>query len=180
MSDQPIRASNASPYHSHLIRASESIRSLKAQADAQRSTADKIADWLTTRSGSMPFLIANLLWFVVWIAINTGLIPFIQPFDPFPFGLLTMIVSLEAIVLSIAVLISQKRAEQIADLRAEVDLQVDILAERELTKALYMMRMVLEKQGIDLSEDEEFQAMLEPTNVTQIEQIIERQIAGKR
>src|SRR5687767_3430484 len=129
------------------------FRSLKAEADAHRSWSDRIADRMTSLMGSMPFLMINVLWFAVWIIINLGLIPGIEPFDPFPFGLLTMVVSLEAIALAIIVLISQNRSVKIAELREEVDLQVDMQTEREITKLLRLLSAVAEKHGIDVTGD---------------------------
>lgn len=152
------------------------IRSLKAKSDARRRPAEIIADWMTNTLGSIWFLTLNALWFIVWILINIGAIPGISAFDPFPFGLLTMIVSLEAIILAIFVLISQNRAAQVDDLREEIDLQVDIITEQELTKLIRMTSMLMEKNGIDLSGDTELQAMIKPTNMDRIEKILEKQI----
>ena len=70
------------------------VQSFRAKADAKRRPTDKFADYLTTKFGSVVFLGLNAAWFFIWIVINTGLIPGVEPFDPFPFGLLTMIVSL--------------------------------------------------------------------------------------
>jgi uncharacterized membrane protein len=79
----------------------------------------------------MPFLLINTLWFTVWIAINT--LPLgIQAFDPFPFGLLTMIVSLEAIFLSCFVLISQNRQAEKDHVRSDIEYEVNIKAELEV------------------------------------------------
>jgi uncharacterized membrane protein len=155
------------------------IRSLKARSDARRSFSERIADTLTTSLGSMPFLIFNVLLLVIWVVINVGLLPGIKPFDPYPFGLLTMIVSLAGVLLAIIVLISQKRASQIADLRAEIDLQVDMLAEQELTKLMQMMRLLIEKNGIDISQDEDLRTMLEPTDMNRIEEILTREVLTK-
>ncbi|MBZ0286737.1 MAG: DUF1003 domain-containing protein [Anaerolineae bacterium] len=152
------------------------IQSLKTKTDAKRSTSEKLADWITSRFGSMSFLAINVIWFAVWLIVNTGIIPGIEPFDPFPFGLLTTIVSLEAIILAIFVLISENRAAKIADLREEVDLQVDITTESELTKLLVMMKLLLEKNGIDISDDPELEAMLQPTDTEQIEEALEEQV----
>ena len=129
------------------------VRSVKGKADEKRSPMERIADTLTAVFGSMPFLMLNVVWFVVWIVINVGLIPGVEPFDPFPFGFLTMAVSLEAIALAIIVLMSQNRSARILDLREEVDLQVNILTEQEITKLLQVVAMLAEKQGIDLSQD---------------------------
>jgi uncharacterized membrane protein len=152
------------------------VKSLKAKADAKRTASQKFADWMTAAFGSVTFLTLNALWFAVWIAWNVRVIPGLEPFDPFPFGLLTMLVSLEAIFLSIFVLISQNRASQIADLREEVDLQVDITTEQELTKLLHMMSLLLEKQGIDVSHDGELSAMLKPTDIDTLEEELEREV----
>jgi uncharacterized membrane protein len=154
----------------------ELVQSFKVRSDAKRTLSAKFADALTQGSGSMVFLILNFLWFAVWIIINTGLIPGIPIFDPFPFGLLTMIVSLEAIGLAIVVLISQNRAAQIADLREEVDLRMDMIAEEEITKLLSIVVQIAEKHGIDLSQDDDLQAMLEPTNTEAIEEMLENEI----
>ncbi len=155
------------------------IRSLRAEADRKRSASEKTADWITTTVGSMGFLIANVLWFAIWIILNIEIIPGVVPFDPFPFGLLTMIVSLEAIMLAIFVLISQNRGERIDELREEVDLQIDMIAEEELTKLLKMVSLLLEKQGVNVAQDEELQAMIAPTNIEKLERILEEQISHK-
>jgi uncharacterized membrane protein len=154
----------------------ELVQSFKARTDAKRTVYEKFADQLTQRSGSMTFFVLNMIWFVTWILINTGLIPGIAVFDPFPFGLLTMIVSLEAIGLAIVVLISQNRAAQIADLREEIDLRMDMIAEEEITKLLSIVVRIAEKQGIDLSQDHDLRDMLEPTNTEEIEQQLENEI----
>ncbi len=167
MADQP-----KDPFQSNR----ELVQSFKARTDAKRTLSEKFADQLTQRSGSMTFFILNFAWFAIWIAINTGLIPGIPVFDPFPFGLLTMIVSLEAIGLAIVVLISQNRAAQIADLREEVDLRMDMIAEEEITKLLSIVVKIAAKQGIDLSKDEELREMLKPTNTMEIEQQLEQEI----
>jgi uncharacterized membrane protein len=152
------------------------VKSLRAQADAQRRWSDRFADRITALTGSMPFLVVNVAWFGVWIIINLGWIPRVEPFDPFPFGLLTMIVSLEAIVLAITVLISQNRGASLDDLREEVHLQVNVLAERELTKIMEMVVRLLDKHDIDMSGDVELRAMLRPADVEDLERVIEEEM----
>ncbi len=152
-------------------------RSLKGRADAKRTFSEVVADKLTLAFGSMIFLVLNVIWFIVWIVINVGLIPGVEPFDPFPFGFLTMVVSLEAIALAIIVLISQNRAAKIADLREEVDLHIDMLAEAELTKLLQLVTRLAEQQGISLSGDSELQEMLEPSDTEELQQTLEDDIS---
>ena len=98
------------------------IQSLKKKINLRRKPAEKIADFMTNAFGTVLFLVINAAWFILWIGVNVGLIPGLPVFDPFPFGLLTMIVSLEAIFLSVIVLISQNRQAQIAELREEIEL----------------------------------------------------------
>ncbi len=152
------------------------IKSLKAEADKKRKITEKIADTMTAACGSITFLVFNVFWFALWVVWNMGFIPGLKPFDPYPFGLLTMIVSLEAIILAIFVLISQNRGAKVDDLREEVDLQVDIITEQELTKLMTMVALLLEKNGVDISKDEELQGMLRPTNFDKIKKALEKQV----
>src|SRR5688500_15918541 len=101
----------------------------------------------------MEDLVINLNPYVVCIRINLDIIAATEQFDPFPFGLLTMIVSLEAIVLAIVVLSSQNRAAHVADLREETDLQLVIITERELTKVLELVTLLAQKGGIQVAQD---------------------------
>jgi CRP/FNR family cyclic AMP-dependent transcriptional regulator len=106
-------------------------RNVNEEMEVHSTPLLRIADWIAWFSGSMAFLILNGGWFVIWIAINT--LPLGLPhFDPFPFGLLTMIVSLEAIFLSCFVLISQNRQAQKDKVRADIEYEVNIKAELEI------------------------------------------------
>jgi uncharacterized membrane protein len=146
------------------------------RANAKRTWQAKLADWLTVRFGTMAFLAINVVWFAVWIALNTRVFPGVEPFDEYPFSFLTMVVSLEAIFLSIIVLISQNREEHITTLRQEVDLQINLQTEKELTKLMELVVMLLEMQGVDVEEDKELRDMLVPTSAEKIEEAIEREI----
>src|SRR6185503_4494911 len=106
-------------------------RNVNEEMQEHQTGLQRIADWIAWFSGSMPFLLINTLWFTVWISINT--LPLgIQAFDPFPFGLLTMIVSLEAIFLSCFVLISQNRQAEKDHVRSDIEYEVNIKAELEV------------------------------------------------
>lgn len=105
-------------------------RNVNEAAESKLSLLDRIADVIAAFSGSMAFLILNGVWFVVWIAMNV--VPMPWPFDPFPFGLLTMIVSLEAIFLSCFVLISQARQSAKDRVRSDIEYEVNIKAELEV------------------------------------------------
>ncbi len=123
--------------------------------------SDQVAALVTAVVGSMFMVWVNLAWFVAWISLHqTGIVDF----DPYPFGLLTMIVSLEAIFFSLFVLIAQNRQAELADKRAKLDLQVNLIAEREVTKLVSMVQEIRSHLGL-AEEDPEVDAMQKPTRV---------------
>ena len=125
---------------------------LHLQARRERRPQERIADAITSFAGRMSFVYFHVVWFGLWILVNTGQLG-MAPFDPFPYGLLTMIVSLEAIFLSTFVLISQNRLSEDADRRAHLDLQIGLLTEHELTRSLQMLDAIQEKLGIENDSD---------------------------
>jgi uncharacterized membrane protein len=120
---------------------------LRTKAERERSPQDRIADNITSFSGRMVFVYVHILWFGIWILLNTGWFR-VPVFDPFPYGLLTMIVSLEAIFLSTFVLISQNRMGEETERRADLDLHIGLLTEHELTRVLQMLDIIQDKLGI--------------------------------
>src|SRR6187399_2176015 len=128
------------------------IAELEEKALATRSPGEKIGDAASRLIGSMPFVLFHLVWFAGWIVLNLGAVPGIKPFDEFPFGLLTLVVSLEAIFLSLFLLISQNRMTRQADKRAHLDLQINLLAEAETTKILRMLEQIADKVGVSKDE----------------------------
>jgi len=106
-------------------------RNANEETEERTSALQRVADWISWFSGSMIFLVLNAAWFGTWIAINVWPLG-VPQFDPFPFGLLTMIVSLEAIFLSCFVLISQNRQAEKDRVRADIEYEVNIKAELEI------------------------------------------------
>ena len=106
-------------------------RNVNEEVEEKLTVIQRAADWIAWFSGSMPFLGVNTTWFVIWILVNTFNLG-IRQFDPYPFGLLTMIVSLEAIFLSIFVLISQNRQADKDRVRSNIDYEVNVKAEMEV------------------------------------------------
>jgi uncharacterized membrane protein len=109
-------------------------RNVNEEVEERATVVQRVADWLAWFSGSILFLVLHALWFGIWIVLNVGLvhIPGLSGFDPFPFGLLTMIVSLEAIFLSTFVLISQSRQVEKDKVRGDIEYDVNIKAEMEV------------------------------------------------
>ncbi len=120
---------------------------LRTKAAHERSLQGRIADAITSFSGRMIFAYVHVVWFALWILLNTGRFG-VRPFDPFPYGLLTMVVSLEAIFLSTFVLISQNRLGEETERRADLDLHIGLLTEHELTRVLQMLDAIQEKLNI--------------------------------
>jgi len=151
--------------------ANRAFMAIKAQRAADRSRVEEIAERLNEFASSTPFLVFHVIWFVIWLPWNIGAFrPFgLEPFDPYPFGLLTMVVSLEAIFLSIFVLLAQKREAAIAELREELSLQVGLWTEQEVTKTLQLVTGLYRRLGHPLAEDVELKQMLGPLDVHGIE-----------
>lgn len=148
-----------------------------------RTLQGRVADIITTFSGSMAFVWIHAVWFGLWVLLNIGLlhIPHISEFDPFPFGLLTMIVSLEAIFLSTFVLISQNRLAAASEKRAELDLQVNLLAEQKATKVLEMLAQITEQldsmgDRFNFKPDPEVQALKVSPEPQEVLQVIEETV----
>ena len=143
-------------------------KSFGASLRAATSATDKVADFFTRLFGTVGFLALNALLFAVWVFLNLGFLGY-EPFDPFPFGLLTMIVSLEAIFLSIIVLITQNRQAKIADLRQKMDFEIDVRAENEITKILQLLNELHQNAGLG-KDDAELQEMIQKTDIGRIEE----------
>jgi uncharacterized membrane protein len=152
------------------------MRAVKAAHTADRTVIARIADGMTRTASSPWFLLLHVFWFTFWILVNTGLTP-MRVFDPFPFGLLTMVVSLEAIFLSIFVLMAQGRESAIAELREELTLQVNLRMEAEVTKALQLVAGLYTRLGHKVGDDPELQEMLQPLNAENIERELLEQIS---
>jgi uncharacterized membrane protein len=136
------------------------IDEYRGEVEKEKGFQDHLADWITHWSGSMLFVYFHVAWFGAWILANVGVLG-IDPFDPFPFGLLTTIVSLEAIFLSTFVLVSQNRQAMLADRRAELDLQINLLAEYEMTRVLKLVDSIARKVGCDDCDEGELSELKE-------------------
>lgn len=151
-----------------------------------RTLQGRVADAITTFSGSMAFVWVHAVWFGLWVLLNIGFlhIPHISEFDPFPFSLLTMIVSLEAIFLSTFVLISQNRLSAASEKRAELDLQVNLLAEQKATKILAMLDQITEQfdhmsTHFNLKPDPEVKALKVSPEPQEVLKVIEETLKGE-
>jgi uncharacterized membrane protein len=122
-------------------------RNVNVEVEERLTILQRAADWIAWFSGSMPFLALNTAWFLAWILVNTWEVG-VPRFDPFPFGLLTMIVSLEAIFLSIFVLISQNRQAEKDRVRSNIEYEVNVKAEMEIAN-LHDKTDLIQQQILD-------------------------------
>jgi len=146
----------------------EEICKLEQVALSKRTSLEKIADVIATEVGKV--------WFSFWIIYNEGEIPNLKPFDPFPFSLLTTIVSLEAIFLSLFILTSQNRAARQADQRSHLDLQINLLAERENTIIIEMLQAICADRGLAIADRPEITLFLRQTDLKGLSDEIARSI----
>ena len=129
-----------------------------------RTQGHRLAGTVTRLAGSGPAILFHVLWFVGWLVVNLGLFG-ARPFDPFPFSLLTMIVSLEVIFLTLFVLLNQNHMATQARKRAHLEFQVTLLAEREMTLVLRMLKELSEQLGVTSATAHELEALLKDTDV---------------
>jgi len=130
----------------------ETVARLEEAAKAKRTPADRIVDGITGFCGSLTFVWVHAALFGLWVAYN--LVPRVPHFDPYPFQLLAMTVSMEAIFLSTFILISQNRQGRLAERRSHLDLQINLLAEQESTKILSMLDAISKRLDVPDSDPE--------------------------
>jgi uncharacterized membrane protein len=141
----------------------------KSALDINKSLSDKVTLFITDILGSILFLNVCILVFLVWILWNPALIQGLRPFDHYPFPALEMGVSIFAIILSVSVLISQNRQGKLEKIRQQVEFEVNVRAENEITKILQMLHEMQKKMGID-SHDTELEGMKENIDLQQLHQ----------
>ncbi len=169
---RPSDRSTASA-NSHSEPEVEELSNIESRIQRERTAGERLAGLAVRGAGSMPFVAFHVLWFAAWVVVNLGLLPGIAPFDPFPFAFLTLVVSLEAIFLSLLVLIAQNRITKEADRRALLDLEINLLAERESTKTLAILQRISDRLGLEPDGDPEAERLAEPTNVEELAEAVE-------
>jgi len=154
----------------HTVRDNiQTIIRLEAQQDDERSLGDRVGDTIGTFAGTITFVVLHLLLFVAWAVVNRGVIPGVPAFDPYPFSLLTLIVSMEGVLITTFVLIKQNRMGVRADRRNQLDLQINLLTEKEVTKVIQMLERIAAHLKIEQQvTDAETQELGEVTAVDEL------------
>ena len=152
------------------------IADLERQAVDHRSRMERLTDAVTEAAGSPTFIGVHAMWFGLWIVLNRR-----GTFDAYPFSLLNLLVSLEAIFLTSVVLMTQNRMTKQADKRAHLDLQVNLLAEQELTAILQMLHALCQKAGAGVKvSDARVEQLLKETDVTQRAVTLEKELSDNQ
>src|SRR5687768_7529459 len=159
--------------------AGRAFGAVKAQPAAGRARLHRVAGAMTRVASSPVFLRLHVLWFATWIGASAG-IGGVEPFDPYPFGLLTLLLSMEAIVLTIFVLMSQGREAGIAELREELTLQVNLRIEEEVTKTLQLVTGLYARLCFTLGDEPELRDMLRPLDAHRIGDELAAEIGSAR
>lgn len=156
-----------------LLQNVRAIAELERQTFHQRSRLERFTDAITQFAGSGRFIGGHGAWFLIWVVVNRGQ----HAFDPYPFSLLNVIVSLEAIFLTSFVLMTQNRMTHHADRRAHLDLQVNLLAEQELTAILQMLYALCQKAGTCAKvNDARVEQLLKETDVVELAITLDREL----
>ena len=145
----------------------------------RRTRTERDSDAIVKFIGSVKFLVLHGILVSVWVILNLNLLP-VKPFDPFPFGILALIVASESVFLTICVLISQNRMARQAERRSHLDLQVGMLAEQELTTMLQMLQKLCQHAGVDVkSANLQVQGFSETTDVGKLASELEEKLPGQ-
>lgn len=145
--EDPVRQRRGDPVDP-VEQSIETILRLEKTELRRRSWSDVVADGIASFAGSISFVILHLAWFSSWAAWNTGFLGSLRVFDPYPFQLLAMLVSLEGVLLVTFVLIKQNRMTYLSDRRAHLDLQINLLAEREATHVLRLLQRLAHRLAV--------------------------------
>ena len=127
----------------------ELIIGSEQEANRRRSHREAIYELVGNSIGTLSFVALQLIGVVLWVVINAGLVTPVRPFDPFPFPVLNHIIALEAVLMTAFVLMKQNRMSKLADRRAHLNLQINLLTERETTKIIGMLLEIGKRFGIE-------------------------------
>ncbi|MBY5407836.1 DUF1003 domain-containing protein [Rhizobium leguminosarum] len=158
-----------------LDRNIEALLKRREEEARQSSRQERVADAITRFAGSMKFVYLHLLVVTLWIIFNIGLLPLMPVFDP-SFVILAMVASVEAIFISTFVLISQNRMTEADDKRADLNLQICLLAEHETTELLTLVSAIAEKLGIEIETTEELEELKEQVRPEEVLDEIEEKM----
>jgi uncharacterized membrane protein len=154
----------------------------RQEEQGNRNRQERVADAIGRFAGSMQFVYIHLVVVGLWVAINLKWLPVLPPFDP-TFVVLAMVASVEALFLSTFVLITQNRMAELADKRADLDLQVSLLSEHEITRLITLVTAMAQQMGLEVAQDPELSELSQdvaPEKVMETMEAHERAIGGSK
>jgi len=155
----------------------DAIAEMEHDALDRRTLTERFSDVITKLVGNVGFLLAQLILISVWSLLNLRVIPGLKAFDPFPFGVLALIVSSESVFLTVFVLISQSRMARQSQRRSHLDLQVGMLSEQELTTILQILQKLCQHMGVNVdSSKQEVQSFSKTTDVHKLANELEEKL----
>lgn len=173
MADAPEPSTTAQVTEENI----RTVARLEQSAMHHRTLGERVSDGLVRVMGSIAFVLLHILGLAAWFTINLRLVPGVRPFDPFPFGILTLIVSTEGVLLALFILVSQNSMNRQADQRAHLDLQISVLAEQETTKILQILQRLAERVGVaDETSREEVDRLSQGTDITVLAAELDRSL----
>jgi uncharacterized membrane protein len=158
----------------------DAIAKMEHDALSRRTLTERVSDAIMKLVGNIWFLLAQLMLICGWGLVNLHILPGVKAFDPFPFGILALIVSFESVFLTIFVLISQSRMAHQSERRSHLDLQVGMLSEQELTTILQMMQKLCQHLGMNVdASKQEVQSFSKTTDVHKLASELEEKLPAK-
>src|ERR1700680_200906 len=166
---------NSRQSESHI----DSIVRQEEEALERRSSSERLADGVGVFAGSLLFVLLHLVLLISWLLVNSGKISGVRPFDPYPFSLFGVIVAVEAVILSSFILMRQNRMMRRGERRDHLNLQVDLLAEKEITTLLQMVRAICGQMGLqNIVADKEIRELSQTPSMESLSQTLEDRLPG--
>lgn len=151
------------------------IADLEAEVARRRSSLDRLSDRVTAFVGSMTFVVAHLVFFAIWMGVNTAWLLGSAAFDPYPYVFLNLVLAIESVLLGTFILMSQNRQNRQDEQRAHLELQISLLAEQESTKTLQLLRRICGHLKIeDACNDQELNQLIETTHIQNLAKELEQ------
>lgn len=179
MRQEPNSKSNPAPGMAEIVdRNIWALLERRRQEDQRKHWQDRVAERITAFTGSLRFVYIHVVIYALWIIENVGWIPFLPRFDP-SFSILAMVASVEAIFLSTFILITQNRMQVMADQRADLDLQISLLAEHEVTRLIHLVSAMAERMGVQEATSPELEELKQDIRPEKVLDRIEEAAAGE-
>lgn len=177
-SHSPSASSSAAP-PSPASQNIDKVARLAREAHRHRTLSTRIGSAITGGIGTFASVVVHLSIIIAWCVYNSGRIRGVTPFDPFPYALLTLIVSMEGVLITLFILLTQNRMSREADLREHLNLQMGILIEQEVTAVLTVVRRLAEKhQALD-TQQLEIDQLTQATDIEQLATEVEEKLQGE-